>query len=123
MQQGLRLGLDEETIESCLLRYGTCIERVFRRIAEAPQLGQRIVPDVPFCLAEAAHAVVDEMARSLEDVLRRRVPLALLSRLEPRAVEGVARLVGEILRWSPERCEREVASLTGGSAHPVHETV
>jgi glycerol-3-phosphate dehydrogenase len=123
VRRALRLGLDEETIESCLLRYGTRTERVLDRVAEAPHLGQRIAPDAPFCLAEAAHAVIDEMARSLEDVLRRRVPLLLLSRLSAPDVERVARLAGEILRWSSERCEREIASLASGPTPAVHETV
>jgi len=52
--------------------------------------------------------VQDEMARTLADVVRRRIPLVLVSRPDRAALEQVAELVGEVLKWSPERRADEV---------------
>ena len=79
----------------------------------------RIVPDAPFCRAEIVHAVSEEMARGLEDVLRRRVPLMLLCRLSEQVIRDVADLVGNALDWPEERRREEVAGLTAKSRSPV----
>ena len=123
MRVGLALGLDEETIDSCQRRYGTAIERVFETIEAQPGLGRRVVSDLPFCMAEVVHAVIGEMAQTLEDVLRRRIPLTLLSRLDEATVQGVAAVVGDLLNWSEQRRRDEVAAVMLGSAPSnVHET-
>jgi hypothetical protein len=44
-------------------------------------------------VAEAILAIRDEMALSLEDVVRRRVPIALLERLDGLKIKGLAELL------------------------------
>lgn len=107
---GLQLGIDEETVSNGLLRYGVRIEQLFDRVRHAPELARRIVPGLPFSMAEVVHAAADEMALSLEDVLRRRVPLLLLCRLDEPTVREVADRVGAVLGWTGERRRREVQS-------------
>jgi glycerol-3-phosphate dehydrogenase len=107
--RGLALGLDETTVTSCRLRYGTSIGRIFALIEERPELKTRIVPDAPFCLAEIVNAVRHEMARDLEDVLRRRIPLLLVSRPSEEALRRAAGLIGSCLGWSDARVREEVA--------------
>jgi glycerol-3-phosphate dehydrogenase len=115
----LSLGLDEEMVETCLVRYGASVDALFERVAASPLLAQRIVPDAPFCLAEIVHAVEHEMARTLEDVLRRRIPLALVSRLSFETLGLVAEMVGHALGWTQERRRHEIESLAAVGA-PVH---
>ena len=55
------------------------IEAVHRRITARPELAARLDPALPFCRAEVVHAVEQEMACTLHDVLRRRIPLLLLA--------------------------------------------
>jgi glycerol-3-phosphate dehydrogenase len=86
--------------------------RLFEQVRQAPELARRIVPQAPFCLAEAVHAVREEMATTLEDVLRRRIPLALLCRLADEDLQEVSRLVAGELGWTDERRDREVEHLT-----------
>lgn len=107
---GLSLGLDEETAEWCQLRYGNKIERLYDLICEGPELARRVVPDAPFCLAEIVHSVRHEMAMTLEDVLRRRVPLLLTTRLSEGQLGLVMELVAQTLEWSEARCREEFAS-------------
>lgn len=71
-------GVDLDAAHWLTQRHGTHVERMLALIAERPALAQRIHADAPFIRAEAVHAVREEMAASLEDVARRRMPLSLL---------------------------------------------
>ncbi|MBA3685062.1 MAG: hypothetical protein H0W72_07445, partial [Planctomycetes bacterium] len=72
----------------------------------------------PFCAAEAVHAVRQEMAMSLRDVLRRRVPLAILARHDPAWIRPVAERIARELGWSGTRIANEIAALDQPS-HPA----
>lgn len=72
--------LDPFVAASLLHRYGTRVEDVVARIHDDPRLAARLHPELPFIAAETVIARHDEMARSLDDVQRRRVPLAILAR-------------------------------------------
>lgn len=124
LNEGLDLGLDEETAVQCQLRHGTRIGMIYDWIRGTPQLARRIMPEAPFCLAEVVHAASDEMARTLEDVLRRRVPLLLLCHVPAETQCEVAELVGRALGWPEERRRKEVGSLVWPptTVRRAHET-
>lgn len=109
--RGLELGMDEPTVNSCQERYGTSIDLLYDVIAALPALASRIVPDLPFCYGEVIHAVKNEMARNLEDILRRRIPLLLLCRPSRETLAQVAKLAGPLLGWADQRREDEVAAV------------
>jgi glycerol-3-phosphate dehydrogenase len=109
--RGLELGLDEMAVRNCQERYGTTVNTLYDTIAEAPALAARIVPELPFCFGETVHTVRREMARSLEDILRRRMPLLLLCRPGRETLARVAGLVGPLLGWSEQRKHDEVAAV------------
>lgn len=111
LAQGLELGLDEETVESCQQRYGVRVTHLFKLVADAPELARRIDAEIPGCLAEALFAVKHEMAMSLEDVVRRRMPLALVARTSQVDLFRVADLIGSLLGWTDERKHDEVATV------------
>jgi glycerol-3-phosphate dehydrogenase len=119
VREATGLGLDEPTAQTAALRYGSRFDRVLERVRENPALARRIVSDAPFCRAEIVHAVREEMARSLEDVVRRRIPLALVSRLDEQTLRDIGTLVGGQLGWSEARRRDEVDSLTTRYAPPV----
>ncbi|SEQ03218.1 glycerol-3-phosphate dehydrogenase [Solimonas aquatica] len=73
-------GVDLEASRWLSLRHGTVVSAIARLIQEQPELAARIDPQVPFIYAEAVHALREEMAHSLDDLVRRRMPLSLLSR-------------------------------------------
>ena len=54
------------------------------------------------------HASTHEMVLTLEDAVMRRTPLAALGSLELGALEHAAAVVGDALKWSPERRAAEV---------------
>ena len=89
-------------------------------LAEADaELRERISPERPYVLAELRYAVQREMARTLGDLLIRRVPLAFETADNGReAARHVAPFVARWLGWTPARLDlalvdydREVAAM------------
>jgi glycerol-3-phosphate dehydrogenase len=67
---------------------------------------------LPDIAAQVAFAVRSEMALTLDDVLFRRTGLGTLGPLEPSAVDGVAQMMSQMLGWSEQEKQRQVASIT-----------
>ncbi|HEY9546975.1 MAG TPA: glycerol-3-phosphate dehydrogenase/oxidase, partial [Solimonas sp.] len=74
------LGVDLEASRWLTLRHGSDISAIAALIAAHPSLARRVHADAPFVHAEAVHAVRAEMALSVDDLARRRMPLQLLVR-------------------------------------------
>lgn len=73
------LGVDLEASRWLTLRHGTGIAAIAALLRERPSLAARIDAQAPFVLAEAVHAVRAEMALGIDDIVRRRMPLRLLT--------------------------------------------
>jgi glycerol-3-phosphate dehydrogenase len=114
VREALRLGLDSETASWCPRRYGTAVGEIFALVRDDPSLGERLVPGLPFCRAEALHCARSEMVVRLEDLLRRRIPLLLLDRPDRETLEKTAALVAGLLGWTPDQCRREVDEILEG---------
>ena len=94
-------------------RYGHAAVDVMRMAEAAPHQRERIVPDLPDLLVEAAFAARREQARSVGDVLLRRTRLGLLAAREltapdSAAAAAVARAIGHELGWDSARVDREL---------------
>ena len=74
-----RRGLAPDIAESLTLRHGTRIGAIAALLEENAAWSARLVADAPFSAADAILAVREEGARTLEDVARRRLPLALIA--------------------------------------------
>jgi glycerol-3-phosphate dehydrogenase len=94
-----------------LRRHGTDV-RIVRALVDAdPSLGEPLVAGLPFLRAEAVHAVRHEMARTLDDVLARRVPARWLAGdAAADAAEATARLIAPELGWDDDEIGRQVAA-------------
>ncbi len=76
-----------------------------------PELLARMNRDLPYLWAEVDHAVEVDLARTVEDVLVRRVPLCLRGRDQGLDVaEGVAARLAPRLGWSPDESARQLAA-------------
>jgi len=94
--------LDVETATHLCGVYGTRAPLLADRIAEDPALGERLDPELPYVWAEIEFAAVHDLARTVEDVLARRVPLLLVSRDQGLGVcERVADVLAAKLGWQP----------------------
>lgn len=71
-------GLDGVAASYAAHRHGTRIDELLKLIDTDATLAHRVHADAPFIRAEVRLAFRDEMALSADDVLRRRMPLALL---------------------------------------------
>jgi glycerol-3-phosphate dehydrogenase len=77
---------------------------------DATQL-QRIDPELPYVWSEVRHAVERELARTVEDVLVRRIPLCLRGKDQGLgAAPRVAEVLGNTLGWTPAEHERQLGA-------------
>ena len=80
-------------------------------IAAETELGEPLVPGLPYTRAEAVYAARHEMVDTLDDVLSRRTRALLFDRdASRRAAPSVAALIAPILGWDEDRVAREIAS-------------
>jgi glycerol-3-phosphate dehydrogenase len=105
-------GVDDASRELLVHRYGYFANEVLALAEGAPELRDRIVPDLPDLMAEVVVAARFEQAQSLGDVFLRRTRLGLLA--APSVCEGdvprrVARLLGGELGWDDSRVDSELA--------------
>jgi glycerol-3-phosphate dehydrogenase len=98
-------------------RFGSERIRIADLVRERPDLGEPLVPGLPYLRAEAVFAVREEMAMSLDDVLSRRTRCRLLDRRgSVAAARSVAELLAGELGWPPERIDAEVREFTDSCA-------
>lgn len=92
-------------------RYGGEASVIAAMIAAEPELGEPLVPGLPYRRAEALYAVRYEMATTLDDVLSRRTRARLRDRAAAAlAADEVATLIAPELGWTDaERAAQVIA--------------
>jgi glycerol-3-phosphate dehydrogenase len=120
---GIDSGIDVATVEHMLRHYGTEAAGIFNLMRSEPGLADRLQPDHPAVSAEVLHAARKEFARTLADVLVRRIHLFYETRDQgAAAATRTAELLGRELRWTLAEQQREVAAyraLTGRTLPPT----
>lgn len=101
-------GLLAATVESLLHRYGSGAPEVIALAVSDPKLAEEL-PGLPGHLAaEAVYAVTHEGARSVQDVLARRIRAVFeADDAGAAAAEAVARLMAPVIGWDAERASAE----------------
>jgi glycerol-3-phosphate dehydrogenase len=85
-------------------------------IAASPDLGEPLVPGLPYLRAEAIFAVRYEMARTLDDVLSRRTRAVILDAPATiAAAADVAALIAPERGWTGEEEQRQVGAFVAGA--------
>jgi glycerol-3-phosphate dehydrogenase len=103
--------LDREISKHLVYSYGSNYSRLLRYIMEQPELAQRIDPYLPVTAAEVIHAVREEMAITLPDVVQRRTELGATGRPAPGSLQRCAELMAAELGWSLERQQDEIGAV------------
>ncbi|MBV6446836.1 glycerol-3-phosphate dehydrogenase/oxidase [Nitrosomonas sp.] len=98
-----QLGIDPDSAKWLLRRHGTQADGIFRSIEADRSLAQRIVPALPFIAADLLHCATHEMAVHLDDLLRRRLPLLILTKLTQDQLQRIALQVAAALQWDDKR--------------------
>jgi glycerol-3-phosphate dehydrogenase len=102
-------GLHLQQIEHLLSRYGTRIFDLLAMIREAPELADSIPGTKTYLCVEAAYGASHEGALHLDDVLTRRTRISIETfDRGTLAAARVAQVMGKVLGWDSERCDREV---------------
>ena len=106
MQQ---VGLDVDTATHLCGVYGARARELGAMISKDRALGERLDPELPYVWAEIDFAARRDLARTLDDVLARRVPLLLVSRDQGLGVcEQVAARLAPILDWDAATTARMI---------------
>jgi glycerol-3-phosphate dehydrogenase len=97
--------VDDGQFDALLGMYGSRTGMLVDVIAER-RAGRRLHPDLPWVEAQIDFAVEHELARTVEDVLRRRLPIALGPYRHDAAItHRVAERMGALLGWDAEARE------------------
>lgn len=104
-------GLDNETAYFAVKRHGRHIDRLLAIVRSDSSLAERIAETAPFCWAEVINAARREMAVTLDDIMRRRMPLAVLTRLTEPQLQKAASLAGRELGWNAAQQQEQVLAM------------
>lgn len=97
------------TARQLLYNYGSEYRNVLAPLADDPSWGQTLAAGTNVIRAEVLHAVREEMAVNLSDVVFRRTELGSAGNPGPAALRACAEIMAAELRWSPAQIEREIA--------------
>jgi glycerol-3-phosphate dehydrogenase len=104
-------GIDAAMAERLLRTYGDAGGRMLRGVADDPALARRVDPAQPTTAAEVLHAVREEMAATLADIVLRRTPLGTFGNPGRAVLEACAAIAAAELGWDESRREREVSQV------------
>ena len=103
-------GLHVARIEHLLHRHGTKIAELLAMVADRPELGEPLPEADAYLAVEALYATSHEGALHVDDVLARRTRISIESwDRGVAAARPVAQLMAEVLGWSDEMVDNEVA--------------
>jgi glycerol-3-phosphate dehydrogenase len=106
-------GLDAAITEHLVYSYGSQHHRLLESIAAQPALGERVDGQMPVTRAEIVHAVRQEMAQTLSDVIRRRTELGAGGLPSMETLRCCAELAGRELGWDSTRQSAEIELVLG----------
>jgi glycerol-3-phosphate dehydrogenase len=106
-----RLGIDQSTIEHLIRIYGSRYSQVLALAEQDAALLAPVSRDHPDIMAQVVHAVIREGARTLPDVLLRRLTVGLSASRGRDGADAVAGVMAELLEWDGTRVQEEVAAL------------
>ena len=108
MDKAVNLNIDSDSAHWLLQRHGNRVAQIFRLIENQPDLVQRITTDTPFILADLVFCAQQEMVVHLEDLLRRRIPILILTKMRPSKLRDLAKITAILLGWDETRTKTEV---------------
>jgi glycerol-3-phosphate dehydrogenase len=101
-------GLGEQTLETLIETYGRGYARVLDLARKLPDGTERLCPENPEIVAQLHHAVTDELAVSLQDLLLRRTGIGQSHCRGLDCAPAIGARMAEALGWSRRRLEAEL---------------
>lgn len=114
LQKSIQLGVDAKSATWLIRRHGTRTDEILKNIEADPSLARRIIRSVPFVFADLEFCARTEMVVHLDDLLRRRMPLLILTQLTTDDLQQIATRIADIMQWDDtiinaeiERCRQQ----------------
>jgi glycerol-3-phosphate dehydrogenase len=104
-------GLAPDVVRQLIHSYGSEYQRILRYLAEAPGLDEPVCGSSAVIGAEVLHAIREEMAQRLGDVVFRRTALGAAGHPGEEGLSACAAIMAQELGWSAARRERELAEV------------
>ena len=104
-------GIDPDTVEHLALTYGTGYRDIFARVAANADERHRIAAGVPVIRAQVSHAVAEEMALNLVDLVTRRLPIGAAGHPGYAVAEAFGAAMAAECGWSATRQAEELEQL------------
>jgi glycerol-3-phosphate dehydrogenase len=101
-------GLTLETLERLVATYGRGYRRVVELAGKVPGGAERLCPRNPEIVAQLHHAVQEELAVSLQDVLLRRTGIGTSACQGFDCVEAIGDRMAQLCGWTPRRLSAEL---------------
>ena len=101
-----------EVMRSLVHNYGMEYPRVLRYLAENPTWAETLGGSTTL-KAEVVHAVRQEIAQKLSDVVFRRTDLGTVGHPGEEALHSCAAVMSAELGWNPQRVNQEMAEVSG----------
>ena len=100
---------DSAVAERLVTAHGSAWRHVWMLGDADPRMRERIIPELPYIVAEMPFAVEEEYARSLADLLVRRTHIAFETADNGRtAARRVAAVVAPLMGWTVSAIDREL---------------
>ena len=112
--------LNERSTEHLVYSYGSEYQKLVDCVLMQPELARRIDPRLPVTIAEVEHAIHNEMALTLSDVVARRTELGSTGLPSIDTLQKCASLIGTEFQWSSGRQQQEIHSVI--QTYPFKQT-
>jgi len=110
LRRSAELGIDPESAKWLARRHGKRAGEILCNIENNRSLVERIIPALPFIQADLLFCARNEMVVHLSDLLRRRLPLLILARMDEGLLQRIAAMVAPLLGWNEAEVKEEVRS-------------
>ena len=88
--------------------YGSRAEHVLEFMDAGPEYGETITPECRDIYAQVAYSVAEEGAKTLADIILRRMPLGMTASRGIAHAEQIAEIAGRELRWTDDEKKHHV---------------
>ncbi len=96
-------GWDHEVVKHLISKYGDQSLKIAEKLTSNPSLKERLLPGMPYTLAELDYVLENEMAYTLKDVLARRWGVQLADWKQTRElIPVVGALMAQKLEWNAD---------------------
>lgn len=108
MTQAEELGIDYESAQWLIRRHAKRVPMIFSMCEQDSQLAKRITSTLPFIFADLVFCAGNEMVVHLEDLLRRRIPVLILSKITQAELRRLAEITANTLDWDAATLNNEL---------------